>query len=86
MAQHLGGLAVEEQGVEQMLGAGVFVPQDMTDAMEEAAKSGVARERGIELAARVVKEMQGICQGVHIMAIGWEAGVPDILRSAGIRN
>ena len=64
---------------------GVFVPQDMIDAMEEAARAGVARERGVELAARVVREMQGICQGVHIMAIGWEAGVPEILRSAGVR-
>ena len=52
---------------------------------KQAARAGVARERGIELAARVVREMQGICQGVHIMAIGWEAGVPEILRSAGVR-
>ena len=65
---------------------GVFVPDDMVAAMEEAAKAGVARERGVELAARVVREMQGICQGVHIMAIGWEAGVPEILRSAGVRS
>jgi 5,10-methylenetetrahydrofolate reductase len=65
---------------------GVFVPDDMIAAMEEAAKAGVARERGVELAARVVREMQGICQGVHIMAIGWEAGVPEILRGAGIRG
>ena len=49
-------------------------------------KAGVARERGVELAARVVREMQGICQGVHIMAIGWEAEVPEILRSAGVRR
>jgi 5,10-methylenetetrahydrofolate reductase len=65
---------------------GVFVPQDMIDAMEEAARAGVARERGVELAASVVREMQGVCQGVHIMAIGWEAGVPEILRSAGLRG
>jgi 5,10-methylenetetrahydrofolate reductase len=65
---------------------GVFVPNDMIGAMEEAAKAGVARERGVELAASVVREMQGICQGVHIMAIGWEAGVTEILRSAGVRG
>ena len=64
---------------------GVYVPDDMIVAMEEAGRAGVARERGVELAARVVREMQGICQGVHIMAIGWEAGVPEILRSAGVR-
>jgi methylenetetrahydrofolate reductase (NADPH) len=68
---------------------GVSVPADMLIAMEEAARAGVARERGMELAARVIAEMadlKGICQGVHFMAIGWEAEVPEILRSAGLRG
>jgi 5,10-methylenetetrahydrofolate reductase len=64
---------------------GVVVPPDMLQAMEQAASAGVARERGIELAARVVGEMKDICQGVHVMAIGLEALVPEILRSAGVR-
>jgi 5,10-methylenetetrahydrofolate reductase len=63
---------------------GVVVPHDMLDAMEQAAKAGVARERGIELAATVVAEMKGICQGVHVMAIGLEAEVPGILRKANV--
>jgi hypothetical protein len=29
--------------------------------------------------------MKDVCQGVHFMAIGWEAEVPEILRSAGLR-
>jgi len=64
---------------------GVLVPDDMLAAMEQAAKEGVARERGIELAGRIVRELRGVCQGAHIMAMGWEAEVPAILRSAGIR-
>jgi methylenetetrahydrofolate reductase (NADPH) len=63
---------------------GVVVPPDMLEAMDEAAARGVARERGIELAARVVREMRGLCQGVHMMAIGWEAEVPEILEMAGV--
>ena len=65
---------------------GVVVPPDMLEAMERAAKADEAREKGIELAADVVRQMRGICQGVHIMAIGWEAEVPEILRVAGVRN
>src|SRR4051812_11916937 len=65
---------------------GVVVPQDMLEAMDQAARNGVARERGVELAARVVGEMRGLCQGVHVMAIGWEAEVPAILEMAGIRK
>jgi methylenetetrahydrofolate reductase (NADPH) len=64
---------------------GVVVPPDMLAAMDRAAIDGVARQKGVELAARVIGEMRGLCQGVHIMAIGWEAEVADILRTAGIR-
>ena len=38
-------------------------PQDMLEAMEQAAKAGVARERGIELAARVVAGSQAVLPG-----------------------
>jgi len=64
---------------------GVVVPQDMLVAMEDAARAGVARERGMELSTRVIAEMRGLCQGVHFMAIGWEAEAGEILRSAGLR-
>jgi methylenetetrahydrofolate reductase (NADPH) len=64
---------------------GVVVPQDMLEAMDQAARNGVAREKGMELAAHVVRQMRGLCQGVHIMAIGWEAEVAGILDSAGVR-
>ena len=65
---------------------GVVVPSDMLEAMEQAAREGRTRERGIELAATVVHEMTAICQGVHIMAIGGEAEVPEILRQSGVRS
>ncbi len=63
---------------------GVVVPAEMLQAMEQAAKSGIARERGIELAADVVARMKSICQGVHVMAIGLEAEIPGILRMANV--
>jgi 5,10-methylenetetrahydrofolate reductase len=53
--------------------------------MEEAARQGRARERGIELAAGVIRDMRRICQGVHVMAIGGEAEVPEILRQSGTK-
>jgi methylenetetrahydrofolate reductase (NADPH) len=63
---------------------GVVVPADMLESMNQAASEGRTRERGIELAAHVIREMRGVCQGVHIMAIGGEAEVPQILRQAGV--
>ena len=64
--------------------AGVHVPQWMIDALaadKEKAKAGIT---GVELAAKVIKECRPYCQGLHIMALGWEAKVPELLKKAGI--
>ncbi len=64
--------------------AGVHVPQSMIDELaadKEKAKAGIT---GVEIAARVIKECMPYCQGVHIMALGWEAKVPELLKLAGI--
>ncbi|MFC1930058.1 methylenetetrahydrofolate reductase, partial [Chloroflexota bacterium] len=49
--------------------AGVHVPDSLIDEMNEAEDRG---QKSIEIAARLIKEMKPMCQGVHIMAIGWE--------------
>jgi 5,10-methylenetetrahydrofolate reductase len=51
--------------------------------MERAGPDGEAA-KGIEIAARTVRELCGICKGVHVMAIGWEQRIPEILSAAGI--
>ena len=64
--------------------AGVHVPQYMIDELaadKEKAKAGIT---GVELAAKVIKECRPYCQGLHIMALGWEAKVPQLLELAGI--
>ena len=64
--------------------AGVHVPQEMIDALaadKERAKAGIT---GVEIAARIIRECRPYCQGVHIMALGWEAKVPALLEMAGI--
>ena len=64
---------------------GVFVPQELIDEMASAPK-GEAIKKGIEIAARRIKAIkeEGICGGVHIMAIGREEVVPEILAEAGL--
>ena len=61
--------------------AGVFVPEELINKMA-AAEDKV--QTGIEIAANLIKELKGLCQGVHIMAIGWEKKVPAILDAAGL--
>ena len=61
--------------------AGVFVPEELIDKMAKAEDRAAA---GIEIAAKLIKELKDICHGVHIMAIGWEKRVPAILDAAGL--
>jgi methylenetetrahydrofolate reductase (NADPH) len=61
--------------------AGVSVPEELIDLM---SKTEDKVRTGIEIAARLIKELKGMCQGVHIMPIGWEKKVPAILDAAGL--
>jgi 5,10-methylenetetrahydrofolate reductase len=63
--------------------AGVNVPQDLIDELAAAPK-GRAIEKGIEIAGRMIRKIkkEKLCEGVHIMAIGREELVPEIM-SAG---
>ena len=64
---------------------GVLVPQALIDELAGASK-GTAIKKGIEIAGRMIRQIkeEEICDGVHIMAIGKEEVVPDILSAAGI--
>ncbi len=61
--------------------AGVYVPESLIEEMEEAEDR---RKKSVEIAARLIKEMKDLCQGCHIMAIGWEELVPAVLDEAGL--
>lgn len=64
---------------------GIFVPQQLIDELASAPK-GKALEKGIEIAGRMIAPLKkdSLCDGVHIMAIGREEVVPDILAAAGL--
>ncbi len=67
--------------------AGVNVPQALVDEMAQAPK-GTAIAKGIEIAGRMIKRIhdEKMCDGVHIMAIGKEELVPDIMAAAGLTS
>lgn len=67
--------------------AGVNVPQPLVDEMAQAPK-GRALSKGIEIAGRMIKKIhtENMCDGVHIMAIGKEELVPEIMAAAGLTS
>ncbi len=66
---------------------GINIPQPLIKELSDAPK-GTRLNKGIEIAARFIRELkeEKICDGVHIMAIGKEEAVPEILNQAGIRD
>jgi methylenetetrahydrofolate reductase (NADPH) len=66
---------------------GVFVPQNLIDELAAAPK-GEAINKGIEIAGRMIATIkrESMCDGVHVMAIGREEVVPDILKAAGLAS
>ena len=61
--------------------AGVFVPDNLIKEMEET-KDKVAQS--VEIASQLIKELKPMCQGIHLMPIGWDKVVPKVLDAAGI--
>jgi len=57
------------------------VPDNLIEEMEGTDNKV---KKSIEIAARLIKEMKPLCQGVHIMPIGWEKKVPAVLDAAGL--
>jgi methylenetetrahydrofolate reductase (NADPH) len=64
---------------------GIFVPEGLIDELGSVAKEEMLA-KGIEIAGRMIATLKkdAICDGVHIMAIGKEEVVPDILVAAGL--
>ncbi|MDD3345242.1 MAG: methylenetetrahydrofolate reductase [Candidatus Omnitrophica bacterium] len=61
--------------------AGVSVPEDLISEMEGAKdKEAVS----VEIASRLIKEIKPMCQGVHIMPIGWNRLIPRVLEASGL--
>ena len=63
---------------------GVSVPQAIVSRMEAAGKN--AKEEGLKIALESIEQIRGIpgVHGIHIMAVGWEEIVPEIVSKAGL--
>lgn len=66
---------------------GINVPDALLKEMDSVAGDADAElKKGIEIAARIIREVQSYCAGVHLMTMGWEKHIPAILRESGIRS
>jgi len=62
---------------------GVFVPDTIVKRLAEAPKE-LRAKTSIAIMAELIREIKPMCQGLHIMAMGWEKYVPELLDACGL--
>lgn len=63
--------------------SGVTVPDELITRVEQAAD---VKEEGIKICLEIIEQVREIpgVHGIHIMAVGWEEMVPQIVERAGL--
>jgi methylenetetrahydrofolate reductase (NADPH) len=55
---------------------GISVPTQVLKEMKQAADK---KEKCIEISVRLIRQVRSMCQGVHLMPIGWYSIIPSVL-------
>jgi 5,10-methylenetetrahydrofolate reductase len=63
--------------------SGVTVPDEIITRLEQAEK---AKEEGLKIILEIIEQLKEIpgVHGIHIMAVGWEDIVPELVEKAGL--
>jgi methylenetetrahydrofolate reductase (NADPH) len=64
--------------------AGVNVPSELIEELKADKEKTKSGRTGVEIAVRIINEIKDCCQGIHLMALGWEDKLPAILDGAGL--
>jgi len=65
--------------------AGINVPDNLIEELKKDKEKTKSGQTGVEIAARLIKDLKPLCQGVHLMPLGWDDKVPKILELSGLR-
>jgi methylenetetrahydrofolate reductase (NADPH) len=65
---------------------GIRVPDALLEEMHSVAGTDGEIAKGIDIAARTIRDIQKLCAGLHVMALGWETHIPAILQASGLRG
>ena len=63
---------------------GISVPPAIVEELKADKEKTAEGITGVEITARIIKECKDHCQGVHLMALGWESKVPEVLKLSGL--
>lgn len=63
--------------------AGVAVPEELINELASVSREDRAK-KSVEITGRLIRQMKDMCQGVHLMPLGWDRYVPAVLDEAGL--
>ncbi|MHC4592511.1 MAG: methylenetetrahydrofolate reductase [Planctomycetota bacterium] len=63
--------------------SGVTVPERLIDRLKEDKGRTKSGQAAVEIAVETIQGAKDLCQGVHIMPLGWDHLVPEIVERAG---
>jgi 5,10-methylenetetrahydrofolate reductase len=58
--------------------AGINVPDSLIETMADTPKED-RKKKAVEITAGIIRQVKPLCQGVHIMPLGWDELVPQII-------
>lgn len=61
--------------------AGITVPDSLITEMADTAKED-RKKKAAEITASIIRQVKPLCQGVHIMPLGWDELIPQIIAEA----
>ena len=60
---------------------GVVVPEPLMKELADTPKEDM-KKKAVEISARLVRSMRAMCQGAHLMTLGWDDTVAPIVEQA----
>lgn len=62
---------------------GVQVPDALIKELADAPKED-RQKKTVEITATLIRQLKPMCSGVHLMTLGWDHLVPDIVEQSGL--
>ena len=62
---------------------GISIAENIIKSLDLSDRDAIKKE-SISITANIIKEIQDMCDGIHVMAIGWENTIPNILDESKI--
>jgi methylenetetrahydrofolate reductase (NADPH) len=78
MTEHVSGITIPDAILQRL--------ENSAEGLDDEEQEQAAQQEGLLIATETINSLRMIdgVDGVHIMAVGWESCVPELVRSAGL--